>query len=70
MKGMGRAEGGSVHGERKEARKGTTVDEATSARTEKKRSARGERERRDAASSRSSNSSNGGGGRIYYSLAE
>lgn len=42
--GMGRAEGGGVHEERKEARKGTTVDEATSARTEKKRSARGGRD--------------------------
>lgn len=37
-----------MYEERKEARKGTTVDEATSARTEKKRRAR-EGEKRDAA---------------------
>lgn len=34
--GIGRAEGGGVHEERKEARKGTTVDEATDPREQKR----------------------------------
>lgn len=60
--GTGRAEGGGVHGKRKEARKGTIVEGATSARTEETVCER--RTGQDAASSSSSNSSSSG---IYYS---
>jgi len=39
--GTGRVEGGGVHEKRKEARKGTTVERTTSARTEETKCERG-----------------------------
>lgn len=57
----------ALHEKRKRARKGTTVDGATSARTEKKRCARGAGGTGCSSNSSSSNGGGDGGSGIYYS---